>query len=48
MNKNEILKEIDIAKKRLADLEEMLPECKHERWKPEIGEERLKKYLRGE
>lgn len=39
MNKDEILKEINITKKRLADLEEMLTQYEYERWKPENGRE---------
>lgn len=35
MNKQEILNEIDKTKEHLANMEKMLEECGHERWKPE-------------
>lgn len=39
MNKEEILKEIKKTKQHLTDLEEILTECKYERWKPRDNEE---------
>lgn len=35
MNKEEILNEIEKTKEHLANMEKMLEECGHERWKPE-------------
>ena len=39
MNKQEIIGEINKAKEHLANLEKILEECEHNRWKPENGEE---------
>lgn len=39
MNKQKIINEINKAKEHLANLEEMLEKCEHERWEPENGEE---------
>ena len=39
MNKQEILDEINKTKKHLINMEKMLKECEHERWKPEPNEE---------
>lgn len=38
MDKEEILKEIKKTKQHLTDLEQMLEDCKYERWKPKEGE----------
>ncbi len=38
MNKEEVLKEIHKTKEYLANMEKMLKECEHERWKPEKNE----------
>ena len=39
MNKEEILKEIEKTKKYLSNIQNMLEECKSERWKPKPSEE---------
>lgn len=39
MNKQELINEITKTKEHLANMEKMLAECEHERWKPKNGQE---------
>ena len=39
MNKQELLDEINKTKEHSANMEKMLAECEHERWKPSLNEE---------
>lgn len=38
MNKQELQNEINKTKEHLADMEKLLEECKHKRWKPGEGD----------